>query len=148
MSDTRFVLDASVVVKWLNQDRELHTAEAKDILERAMHRSLRCATSDLAVHEVMNALIRGKGIRGRALEEAVDVWHLLPLERIFTSRRIAARAALIAEQYRITFYDAVYLAVASERELPLITANPKHQKAVAGVTVIALEDWFHAHRDF
>lgn len=142
MPDAQYVLDASVIVKWLNQDRELHTAEAKDILERAMQGTLRCATSDLAVHEVMNALVKGKELHGRALEEAVDAWHLLPLERIPTYRRIAARAALIAEKYRITFYDAVYLAVAFERAMPFITANPKHQAVVPGIEVIAIEQWF------
>ena len=136
-----FVVDASVIVKLLNQDREPYTAEAVDILEKAINGSMRLCTSDLAVHEVCNALIKGKGLKGRTLKQAIESFFVLPIGRIMTDLHLAAIATTISEEYNVTFYDAIYMAVAFDLGIPLITANPKHQRPLPQVNVISLEQW-------
>lgn len=139
---THFVVDASVILKWLNQDREQHTEEAFDILTHAATSAFFITTSDLAVHEVLNALVRGKGLRERELGEAVENFFALPLRAIATDLHLAAASAILADEYKLTFYDAVYMALAFDLNIPLITANPKHQKSIAGIQVIPLSNWF------
>lgn len=136
-----YIVDASVIVKWLNQEREQNTKEAFDILVGAAQGSIELHTSDLAVHEVLNALIRGKGMTKRNLQIAIEAFFQLPLSIIATDEQIAAPAALIAERQKITFYDAIYLALALEFEYPLITANPKDQKSGGGIDVLPLSEW-------
>ncbi|GEM_PF-1458127 len=136
------IIDASVVVKWLNRDNELYTEEAKDILITGVGGCLSLVVSDLTCHEVFNALIRGKKLKGAALKEALEAYFLFPLQIVQTNRQITSTAALIAERDLVTFYDAVYCAIAFQYSAALITANPKHQQSARGVQVIPLDQWF------
>lgn len=143
MDDTaRFVLDTSVIVKWLNRDREAYTEEAEDILKNAFDRTCSLFISDLTLHEVFNALIRGKRLQGTALQQAVETFWLFPFTVVQTDQQLASIAALIAEQDSITFYDAIYCAIAFDYSIPLITANPKHQRSRQGVVAVPLDTWF------
>lgn len=137
----RYVLDASVMVKILHQEREQDADKACAIVAQSIAGIVDLYTSDFASHEVFNALIRGKGVTGVLLQRAVEQWFLLPIERVETDLTIALKAADIAQQHAITFYDAVYMALAFDRGIPLITANPKHQKSTGGIQVIPLNEW-------
>lgn len=137
-----YILDASVIVKWFNKEREEWTEEAEDILDAAHQGVHSLATCELAVHETFNVLIRSKGVAGRDLERAVDRFFNLPMRLLRTDIVCTAKAAMIAEDASITFYDAVYLAQAHMCSAPLITANPKHQRSREGIMVIPLDQWF------
>lgn len=141
MEGGQFVIDASVIVKWLHAYREDHLEQAHAILEAAQRTEITLFISDLTVHEVLNAIICGKRLRGNDLEQAVDDFFKLPLIPIETDIQCAAAATTIAAQYTITFYDAVYCAIAFQKGIPLITANPKHQRPMPGVTAIPLAKW-------
>lgn len=142
MNGTMVVIDASVIVKWLNRENELSIEEAKDILISAVGGLYALVVSDVTVHEVFNALIRGKQLKGAILKEAIETYFFSPLHVVQTSQRIAATAALIAERDGVTFYDAIYCAIAYEHSIALITANPKHQRSREGIVVIPLDQWF------
>lgn len=133
-----FVVDASVAVKWLNQRSEENADRAVALLAAAADGQCHLYTSDLLTHEVMNALIRGKQLTGRMLERAVDVFFKLPITIVATAPPIAARASLIAAEFHMTFYDAVYVALAHERGVPLVTANVKHQGKFPGIEIAAI----------
>lgn len=47
----------------------------------------------------------------------------------------------IAQQYKITIYDAIYIVLAQQFNEPLITANPKHQKISIKNKIINLKDY-------
>lgn len=136
-----YIVDASVIVKWLNQDRELHTKKAFALLKRAALGDCRLCTADLALFEVSNALIRGKGLAGSILKTALGAFFQLPLFRHKTTEHVASVAALIAQEQKITFYDAVYLAHAHQLGVPLVTANPKDQKPMVGIRVIRIDQF-------
>lgn len=136
-----YVVDASVAVKWLNMEREEATREALALLRGAVERRWQLVSSDLLPHEVSNALLRGKGLRGAFLEEAIDLFFSLPVITVRTDLALARTAAVIAEEYAITFYDAIYVAIAYERSLPLITANIRHQGRASRVTVLDVAQW-------
>lgn len=137
----RFVVDASVVVKWLNQEGEDGSDAALELLRSAHEGRADLYTSDLAPHEVLNALIRGKKLRGRVLEDAVKLFYSLPLTYMPTDFLTAAAAAMIASEHHITFYDAVYIALILDEQTPLITANPKHQRVLPHLPVISVTEW-------
>lgn len=139
MDSLRYVVDASVIVKWLDPEREPNLEQAMYVLELGATRAAELFTSDLAPHETFNALIRGKHLSGKKVELALENFFLLPLEIVATSRSRAGFAVLLAQHRGITFYDAIYLAVADELRAPLITANPKHQQPLSHITVIPLE---------
>lgn len=136
-----FVIDASVIIKWLNKDRELLTEQAQDILTKAEERKIFLFTPDLAVHEVFTVLIRAKGLAGELLEQALDSFWKLPLSIFSTDQVLSSTAAVIASKTRMTFYDAAYVALALHNQQCLITNNSKDQDVVSDVPVIALADW-------
>lgn len=107
---------------------------------RGNYRSMPACCQRPLPHEVLNALIRGKGLKGRPLEQAVELFFSFPLEYVPTNYGLAAAAALIAEQERLTFYDAIYVALAFERSASLITANPAHQGKFKKIRVIDIAD--------
>ena len=49
----------------------------------------------------------------------------------------------IARESQMTYYDAVFIALAQKLNAPLVTANPKHHKKYTGkdVTIIPLENY-------
>lgn len=138
---TEFVVDASVSIKWLNQDREDLTEQAQDILLKAEEEKIFLFAPDLIIHEVLNVLIRAKGLRGKQLEDAIDEFWQLPLSLFSTDRVLSSTASVIAAQTGMTFYDATYVALALNNQQSLITNNSKDQNVVSEVHVISLADW-------
>lgn len=136
-----FVIDASVVVKWLNQEREDLTELAQDILLKAENEEIFLFAPDLIVHEVLNVLVKAKGLRGQQIENAVDDFWELPLSIFSTDFLTSATASLIASPTTMSFYDAVYVALAMNNQQPLITHNSKHQGVIKDIEVIALSEW-------
>lgn len=136
-----FVIDASVIIKWLNKDRELLTEQAQDILKKAEERKIFLFTPDLAVYEVFNVLIRAKGLAGELLEQALDSFWKLPLSLFSTDKILSSTAAAISSKTGMTFYDASYVALALNNQQCLITNNSKDQDVVSEVPVISLADW-------
>ncbi len=87
-----------------------------------------------------------KAVRRRRLDEARALDYLLdlldlPVER-FDAPGADAEALLIALEYGISAYDAVYVALAAEERLPLVTADARLVRALAGSphTVLHLDD--------
>ena len=76
-------------------------------------------------------------------EKAVnwDNFCLLPIRYMDTTITDGRKALIIAETAGITFYDAVFMALAGRLNATLVTANPKHQKRFPGVTVVELKEY-------
>ena len=135
-----YIFDASVAVKWLNQEREPYTQEAFALLEGLQSGNYRLVAPELCISEVCNALIYGKKLSGLSLEKAIDSFFSLPLQFISMTYDLSRFSALIADNSKMTFYDAVYVALAHIHEAVLITANAKHQKKFSTALVIDLKD--------
>ena len=135
------VVDASIVVKWLNQEKEQSTEKAFAVLESAREGRVDLISTDILIHEVFNALVRGKGVRGEHLQKAFTAFCLFPISIIPTDKTLIASTILIAEQYGMTIYDALYVALAIDEDVILLTANIRHQGRMKRVAVVDLADW-------
>ncbi len=131
-----FVVDASAAVSWILPDENDATA-------RAAH--LRLLEGEQAVapvqwwFEVRNVLLVAER-RGRVTPEETDA-SLVVLTNLPV--RIAALSAgrhalTLAREHRLTFYDASYLALAIEEDLPLATLDRDLRAAAAkeGVSLV------------
>jgi len=118
---SRFVVDASVAVKWLVP--EIH-AEAAGRVLRSRHELL---APDLIWAEVGNILWK-MFRRGELAEETacdlLEDFQRAPL-RIAASQTLMPAAWSIAALYDRSFYDSLYLALAVKAECPLVTADLK-----------------------
>lgn len=119
---TEVVCDASIVLKWFIEEDEDGLADARAILDAHVDGSFLAIVLDLTVYEIGNRLVRSSG--WTAAEVAGVLQGLQTLVGVVTpgaaERLLAAELALA---HRLTFYDAMYAAVARARVAPLLTAD-------------------------
>jgi predicted nucleic acid-binding protein len=122
---TRFVLDASVALAWV-LDNPVPAYASR--VEKTLLGGQRGIVPALWHLEVANGLAMAE--RRRDLGSA-DIEHALVLLRAAASRAIDTETNLIAIEealktaraYRLTAYDAVYLNLARDQNLPLATLD-------------------------
>lgn len=136
-----YVVDASVIIKWLNQYKEEDLDSAEKVLESASRGDIFLFTPDTAVSEVGNVLVRGKELKTSELQETLEAFWQLPLMVMATDDKLMETASTIATADHITFYDANYLALSFMHNMPLITSNLKHQRGSKEIQVIPLSAW-------
>jgi predicted nucleic acid-binding protein len=125
---TRYVVDASVVVKWFLP--EAHTEAAR----RLLRHGLELSTPDLLRAEFGNVMWK-RWRRGDLSAEGVDAalrsLGRLPL-RIETSGPLMEAAWDVARLYDRSFYDGLYVALAERTECPLVTADRRLYNSLQG----------------
>lgn len=137
----KFVVDSSVVVKWLNQQDEELTTQADKILKDAQNEDIILLTSELAKYEVGNALVIHKEISPAEAEITFKDLFTLPVQFISQNEDLANETYKIAKQAKITYYDACFLALAKHNNATLVTDNIKHQGKDSSIKVVALKDY-------
>lgn len=132
-----YVLDASVVLKALIE--EIHSADAYRIvgLGVPLH-----APSLMAI-EVGNALWKlFRRNQLSRLEVAAAISGLRALTIAMHSRdELLERAVDIATSHDRSVYDSMYLALAEDLDLPLITADRRLYNAIAGTALASRIRW-------
>jgi predicted nucleic acid-binding protein len=127
---THFVVDASVALKWLVPEEHSESAA------RLLTEGLELWAPDLVWPELGNILWK-KWRREEVPEERVPVLlHVMqsfPLN-ICPSEELIDGAWEIARDFRRSFYDSLYLALAIYQECPLVTADRRLYNAVGGAS--------------
>ena len=129
---TDYIVDASVVAKWLI--READSARARALINPEYF----LRAPDLLMAELGNILwkraARGDlsaGESGELLKEFLQN-HIDVTVRLLPSRLVIKQALLIAAAERHSIYDCIYLALAVQARCVLITADDLLVKAVRG----------------
>lgn len=119
----RYVVDASVILKWVLGDREEHDHEkATELLNAWAEGRVELLAPTLWEYEVGNFLGRESPEEAMArMSRLLDLGlKVLPLSRYMVSLCFGWM-----KENRVTFYDAAYLAAAVEVEAILITADAR-----------------------
>jgi predicted nucleic acid-binding protein len=132
----RYVVDASVILKWVvGNERESDHEKAKSLLETWTEGNIELSSPMLWQYEVGNFL-------GRSLQdEAIDKMNLLlnlNIRNVALTNNMVNRCFSWMRQKKITFYDASYLAVAFEVQGTLITADEKFAEEMEKTNLICL----------
>ena len=118
-----YVLDASVLLKWFVEEPE--SLQALTYRSRHLERSATLACPDLALYEVGNVLRHKRGVPEQALIDALlDLIHL-GLNIFTPTEALLRRASHLSYARHMTYYDAVYVALAQELHSTLVTADFK-----------------------
>lgn len=126
---TGYVVDASVVVKWLV------TEEWSDEASRLLDRESALIAPDLVFAEVSNALwamCRRGDIGDRDFADATDALRASPVSIPHPMRRLTAAAARLAIDLDHPVYDCFYLALAIVEQYPVVTADRRFHDKVVG----------------
>lgn len=132
----KIVLDSSVVVKWLNQENELHFSQAQQLLKDLEAGKIAIHLPELVKYEVGNALL-SKGLSLPQTKASLTPLCMLPIIWETETQALAHTTLTLATEAKITYYDACFLSLAKHLKAKLITANPKHQNLPA-IKVIPL----------
>ena len=131
-----YVVDASVLVKWFLHQKEADHDRALAL--RNLHISGRSTifTPQLALLEVLNAIRFSPKAKEEDGETALETLHDLHLETRPPEFDTLRKANAIAWAYKITIYDALYVALAEQVGYPLITADEVMIKKLIGHSIV------------
>ena len=131
-----YVVDASVIVKWFLHHQEADRDRALAL--RDLHISGRSTIyiPRLAVLEVLNAIRFSSKADEEDGETALEALQDLHLEIKAPDVNLLRKANAIAWAYKITIYEALYVALAEQVGYPLITADKTMIKKLAGHSIV------------
>ena len=120
-SPSRYVLDASIAIKWLFDDEDF-TAESRDVLLAFQEGQIDLIAPNHLYHEVLNALrteVRMQRLRADDAEEAMHDFLDLAVPTVDGPSLFVA-SFTYALSYDCAFHDSLYLTLADQAGCPLI----------------------------
>ena len=132
----RYVVDASVILKWvLGDEREPDQDEAVKLLNAWVEGAAELSAPTLWQYEVGNFL--GRELPEEAAQK-MDLLLNLNIKTVDLTDTISRRCFIWMRKERVSFYDVSYLAVAFELEATLITADETFVKKMEETDHICL----------
>jgi predicted nucleic acid-binding protein len=117
------IVDASVAIKWLNQEEG--TLEALKLREKHIEGSISLSAPNLILYEIANALRYKPDFDDEKTFLAVTTIIDLQIDLVIPGRDLLQQAILDAYLYDITVYDSCYLALGELVGIPVYTSDKK-----------------------
>ncbi|GEM_PF-1197131 len=119
----RVVLDASVVLKWFSPENEENVDLALDVYKSIVGGSLGAMAPTLLVWEVINVLAMKKKLDFKLLLKVVEKIANCGIIFVEVDIRKAKEVLDIMKESRFASYDCLYLWLAKEKSVPLLTED-------------------------
>ena len=119
----KYVVDASVVVKWFSKFEE-DADNSEKLLNSHIEGTSMLVSSSLVIYEVCNALRFNPNFGKEDVLKAATSLLKLELELV-DFREVFESAVELAFSQGITIYDAAYIAVSQAHHIPLLSADYK-----------------------
>jgi predicted nucleic acid-binding protein len=132
----RYVLDASVGVKWFAERAEAELERALALRSRHTAGLLRLSVPMSFPLEVANALRCSHRFPEADVVAAVQALANLGIEVHSIDTDLLRKSVAIAFAYRLTLYDAVYVALAEVLGFPFLTADEGLLKKMKGHSIV------------
>ena len=123
------VLDASVALKWFVEDEPL-TEEAGVVLDAIEQTPSEYLVPDFFLNEILAVLCRLPGATASGVQEAIELVETLGLARVGNGHELLALSAELACDWKLSGYDAVYVALASLSDGKWLTADGRTARRV------------------
>ena len=131
-----YVVDASVLVKWFLYQQEADRDRALALRDLHIAGRSTIIIPRLAVLEVLNAVRFSPKAKEEDGETALEVLQDMNLDARSPDLALLRKANAIGWAYKITIYDAIYVALAEQVGYPLITADPAMTKKLTGHSIV------------
>lgn len=131
-----YVLDASVIVKWFLHHQEADRDKALALRELHIAGRSKIHVPELAFLEVLNAIRFNAKAEEKDGETALEALQDLNIETKSANGDLLRKTNAIAWAYKITIYDALYVALAEQIGYPLITADEVMVKKLKGHSIV------------
>jgi predicted nucleic acid-binding protein len=116
-------VDTSVAVKWYVERGESDAKQARRIRELFQEGQCILQAPQLLLFEIANALLLSRRLKATAVLEALNHVRELDIDLQPFSWATLAKAVEIASSCGVTVYDSYFLALASESDGILVTAD-------------------------
>ena len=115
------VIDSSTLIKYVAKEENWEKVE--EYLKEG------CVTLDLATKETASALVK-KALKNEVTTEtAKEIINYLPkIVRITPQKEHFSKAFEIAIKHKLTIYDALFIALSVNTNMPLLTSDEKQAK--------------------
>lgn len=138
---SKFVIDTSIIIKWLNQNNEKNIDKADKIMGDALMGEIELLAPELARYELGNVLLKGKQLVPKEAYVSLNTAYSLPINFITESEDLSIETYDLAFNLGITYYDAAFMSLAKQYNATLLTDNIKHQGKSTKVKVKSLQDY-------
>ncbi len=134
----RFVLDASVCLRWLFADGKIaDRCHAEQVLSLLEGDDSEAVVPGIWSLEVANVLVRAEARAAVSAARSAEFLGILADMNIHVDHDTVQHAMHdilnLARRYRLPVYDAAYLELAMRQALPLATRSPGLMRAMQGV---------------
>jgi len=136
----QYILDSSVIVKWFSHDGEKNVDKALRLMDLYERSIIEITIPDLSLYEIANALRYNKNFSPEDVKKVIATLEDMGLNILGINGELMALAIDIAFKDNITVYDAIFISASNVTMMPLVTANPRHQKNLKRGNIIILED--------
>lgn len=123
---TTYVVDASVILKWLAPDRESYLTQARQLFTQACNGDIHLVAPAFLKTEVSNVLLRKKHLTPTQINRFLFLVSRAHLIYIPESSEQLDLTLKLAYKYHLSVYDGLYLALAQSQHLTLISADECH----------------------
>ena len=131
-----YIVDASVGVKWFVRDREADREIALALRQRHIEGATRMIVPELFLLEVPNAIKTGRKSTEEELAEVLTTLADLDLHIERHTQRVLRKTNAVAWAYKLTWYDAVYVALAETLGFPCVTADEALLRTMKGHSIV------------
>ena len=122
---SRLLLDTSVLIKWFHAEGEAGLAEARTLRSAHVNGDIDVHMIDLALYEIGNVLVRALSWNPVDVADQLDDLLAIVGPPLSISSSWIRRAALLAYQHNLSFYDASWASASAELKVPLVSADRK-----------------------
>ena len=131
-----YVVDASVGVKWFVREREADREVALALRQRHIEGATRMIVPELFLLEVPNAIKTGRKSTEEELAEVLTTLADLDIQVEQHTHRVLRKTNAVAWAYKLTWYDAVYVALAETLGFPCVTADEALLRKMKGHSIV------------
>ncbi len=129
------VVDASVAIKWFVTGEPL-VDEAAQVLDEIGRDPAPYSVPDLFMNELLAVLCRLPGSQPAKVREALSLVEALGMARVGNGHELLALAADFAGQWRLSGYDAVYVALAALSDGVWLTADARAAQRITNSSLV------------
>lgn len=136
---TSIIVDTSVAIKWYAEEHEGDLLKARELRKRIVEGSFSLVCPEIIILELINALRYGKKLLSEECIQSIRSFVELCSEMVPIPK--ADAIVEVVYQQAMASYDAAFVALARERDIPLITADYKHHKKSISPHIFWLSEW-------